>query len=623
MQDTLERLRDALASRYTLQREIGRGGMATVYLSVEKHPKRRVAIKVLDPAVSSALGRKRFLREVEIVRDLDHPRIVPILEAGEADGLLYFVMPYVEGETVRHRLTRRGPFRLAGALDIARAVAMGLAHAHGKGIVHRDIKPENILLPGGQAMIADFGIAKALDRVGAETLTRTGHAIGTPRYMSPEQAAGQTIDGRVDLFSLGCILYEMIFNSLPVRRGRLTSEAVAKLDTLPPATKAVITKALAFDADERFPDADALAEALDTAREELIGVPGATFDERARLKRRLVLASVILATVFLLALLFRQPPIPPLPDRPAILVVPSPPGQGVSVDPGLSAAVAGDVIYRLSSLRTLRVISNLTAQRVWSMARLPRTIGAELGIDVILSVGIEPLADAGGELRFSVKPAMYTRDMERRIWSREFIVADTNLTAAPSRVVREVATALNLSLSEGEQEQLDGRVTNELDAFVAFYSGELLLGSVSPSDLARAIELLEAATEKQSNLTEAYAAIARAHVRMHWVGADPSARRLTLGRQALERAAALGPDNPRVRLARGDFLFFGQRDFSTSHREYATALIDRPADGELIGRLGSTQLRRGEWGDAVRNLGRAARHDPLNARRLEEVGLAL
>ena len=202
-----EKLRTALADRYRIERELGRGGMATVYLAEDLKHHRRVAIKVLDPEVASAIGPERFLREIETVAGLTHPHILPLHDSGVADGLLFYVMPFVDGESLRDRLTREKQLSLEDALRIAREVADALSYAHSRGVVHRDIKPENILLQSGHAVVADFGIARVVTATRGERLTGTGVTVGTPAYMSPEQAAGgDDLDGRSDLYSLACVL---------------------------------------------------------------------------------------------------------------------------------------------------------------------------------------------------------------------------------------------------------------------------------------------------------------------------------------------------------------------------------------------------------------------------------
>ena len=206
MPDLLDRLRAALADRYRVDREIGRGGMSRVFLAHDLKLARSVALKVLRPDLAAVIGRERFRREIQIAATLDHPYILGIHDDGEADGLLYYVMPYIQGESLRDRLTREKQLPVDEALRITREVAEALSQAHSQGIVHRDIKPENILLRAGHARVADFGIARAIDEAGGEKLTATGMALGTPEYMSPEQAVGsRDLDGRADIYGLGCV----------------------------------------------------------------------------------------------------------------------------------------------------------------------------------------------------------------------------------------------------------------------------------------------------------------------------------------------------------------------------------------------------------------------------------
>src|SRR5881296_4267682 len=274
MLDALESVRERLAPHYDVVREIGAGGMARVYLALEQHPQRRVAIKVLAPELGSRLLRERFLREVDLSSKLSHPHIVPIFSAGEAGGLFYYVMPYVEGESLRHRLLRERRLPLGEALHIAGDVADALGFAHGQGIIHRDIKPENILLSGDHAIVADFGIARAISAAGSLTLTQAGQPIGSPGYMSPEQAlALGDLDARTDLYSLGCVLFEMLAGESPAasmteRRVHNwtvleASAAMKQADAgVARAVKHAISRALAPLPDDRFPTVTEFATAL-------------------------------------------------------------------------------------------------------------------------------------------------------------------------------------------------------------------------------------------------------------------------------------------------------------------------------------------------------------------------
>ena len=216
MADLRSRLQPALADRYGIEREVGRGGMATVFLAHDLKHDRQVALKVLHPELAASLGPERFLREIQVAARLNHPHIVPLHDSGQAGDLLYYVMPYVDGESLRQRLIRDKQLPVDDALDIARDVAAALDYAHRQGVVHRDIKPENVMLHEGEALVTDFGIAKAVTAAADENLTQTGSAVGTPAYMSPEQAAGEAeLDGRSDVYSLGCMVYEMLAGSAP------------------------------------------------------------------------------------------------------------------------------------------------------------------------------------------------------------------------------------------------------------------------------------------------------------------------------------------------------------------------------------------------------------------------
>jgi serine/threonine-protein kinase len=273
LSDILEILREALAGRYAVERELGRGGMATVYFAQDIKHQRAVAIKVLDPDLAHAVGAERFLREIEIAGRLQHPHILPLYDSGSANGLLFYVMPYVEGETLRSRLDREKQISIEEAVRVTTEVASALGYAHSRGVIHRDIKPENIMLSTGLAIVADFGIARAVGGADSTSLTSTGTIIGTPAYMSPEQSTGSPVDGRSDIYSLGCVLYEMLVGEPPFTG--LTAQAIIarhSLDmvspptivraSIPDAVEDAILKALAKVPADRFTTASQLAEAL-------------------------------------------------------------------------------------------------------------------------------------------------------------------------------------------------------------------------------------------------------------------------------------------------------------------------------------------------------------------------
>jgi serine/threonine-protein kinase len=268
----------ALVGRYKIERVIGEGGMATVYLAEDQKHKRKVAVKVMRPELAATLGADRFLREVQIAAQLSHPHILPMHDSGEADGILFYVMPFVDGETLRDRLAREGALPPDEALRYAREVAEALAYAHKRGIIHRDIKPANILLGEGHALVADFGIARAVDEGGGESLTKTGLAIGTPQYMAPEQATGERdVDGRADVYATGAVLYEMLSGEPPFNGPNARSILTKSLTERPkpitqvraglsPVLDPVVQRALAKAPEDRFASALEFVAALDGAR---------------------------------------------------------------------------------------------------------------------------------------------------------------------------------------------------------------------------------------------------------------------------------------------------------------------------------------------------------------------
>ena len=268
-----ERLNAALAGRYAIERELGRGGMATVFLAQDLRHSRPVAIKLLSPELAAAVGPERFLREIEIAARLQHPHILPLLDSGSAGGLLYYVMPYVEGESLRQRLERERQLPVKDALRLAAEVAGALDYAHRQGLIHRDIKPENLLLADGHAVVADFGIARAIVAAGESKLTETGATLGTPLYMSPEQALGSPLDGRSDQYSLACVLYEMLSGQPPFTGATgeslvhqhlsVAPRAVSQVRrTVPPEVDRALSTALAKAAADRFATAAEFAAAI-------------------------------------------------------------------------------------------------------------------------------------------------------------------------------------------------------------------------------------------------------------------------------------------------------------------------------------------------------------------------
>jgi serine/threonine-protein kinase len=283
MPELMEHLSGAIAARYKIQRELGQGGMAKVFLAHDQKYDREVAVKVLRPDVAAGVGAARFLHEIQTAARLHHPHILPLYDSDQAGGLVYYVMPYIKGETLRQRLEREGQLPVNEAIQLAREVLDALSYAHGANVVHRDIKPANILLDAGHAVVADFGIARAI----GEGESTTGHVIGTPAYMSPEQIDGSKyLDGRTDIYSLGCVLFEMLVGQTPYRGATLTAvianrltspipSARAAREVVPEAVDAALKKSMATLPADRFSTAAQFSEALGTSATVAIAVGAA------------------------------------------------------------------------------------------------------------------------------------------------------------------------------------------------------------------------------------------------------------------------------------------------------------------------------------------------------------
>jgi len=420
--DPLPRLSAALSDRYRIERRIGEGGMATVYLALDLKHKRKVALKVLRPELSAVLGGERFLQEITVTAALQHPHILQLYDSGEAGAQLYYVMPYVEGETLRDRMNRERPLAIEEATGITRAVAGALDFAHRRGIVHRDIKPENILMQDGVPVVADFGIAVAVKTAGGERLTATGLSIGTPAYMSPEQVAGQRdLDARSDVYSLACVTYEMLAGDPPFVAS--SPQAVMAKHVTDPAPPITTTRP-----DVPAPLARALAKALSKA-------PA----DRPRT-----------AGEFAAALTAEGP----ADDRTAksLVVLPF---ANQSPDPDneyFADGLTEEIITDLSRLQGLRVISRNSAMILKGSRKDTPTIARELRVSHVLTGSVRR---AGNALRVTTELVEAATDTP--VWSDKFSGTMEDVFGIQEEIARKIVAALEVKLSPGEREQAAAR----------------------------------------------------------------------------------------------------------------------------------------------------------------------
>ncbi len=421
-----ERLTSALAGHYSVERELGAGGMATVYLAHDVRHDRKVALKVLRPEVASALGAERFLREVRITAGPNHPHILPLLDSGEVEGQLFYVMPYAEGGTLRDRLQHERQLAVESAIEITRQVAGALAHAHARGVLHRDVKPENILFESGQAVVADFGIARAIQAAGGENITATGLILGTAAYISPEQASGErTLDARTDVYSLARLTYEMLVGETPftgptsqtvlARRMTETARRVSATRSVSPAVDAAVARALAVVPADRFASTQEFAAALAAPNEPIVRT-------KAPSGLRWVAAGAAIA-VLIAGAIWRQNRVasggPTTAAAPRLAVLPF---ENLSTpdDEPFAAGITDEITSRLAEIRGLRVVSRTSAKRFKGRELSIAELGEALGADYILEGTVRTDRTAGGAGIARVTPQLIRVSDDVHVWQSRF-----------------------------------------------------------------------------------------------------------------------------------------------------------------------------------------------------------
>jgi len=580
-------LAEALAGRYTIERELGAGGMATVYAAQDLKHQRRVAVKVLRDDVAAALGRDRFLREITTTANLRHPHILPLYDSGEAGGFLFYVMPCVEGETLRDRLTREAQLPLEDALQITREVADALAYAHARGVVHRDIKPENILLEAGHAVVADFGIARALHAAGTDTLTQTGISIGTPSYMSPEQAAGEkSLDGRSDLYALGCVLYEMLAGQPPFTGPTAESVVYQQLAAdprsitqmrhgIPRAVAGAIARLLAKTPADRLATGSLLIEALQPGTVAVAG-PAA-------------------------------PAVASVPER-SIAVLPF---ANMSPDPEneyFADGIAEEIINALTKLPGLRVAARTSAFSFKGKNVDLRTVGEQLGVANVLEGSVRK---AGARLRITAQLIGVADGYHA--WSERYDRELDDVFAIQDEIAGAIAQRLKVTF-DGRAGALVQAGTANVSAYQLYLKGRALLYKRG-QHIDRARECFEQAAALDPQYALAHAGLADALNYLGLWGVRPAGDVTAQARQAAGRALELAPDLAEGHYARACTAMYSDYDTETAGRQFARAVELSP--GYIQGRCGRALydlcFMREDHAAALAEADRAVRDDPLSA----------
>ena len=587
-----QRLEIGLRGRYALDRELGRGGMATVFLAQDLRHDRKVALKVLRPEISADIGAERFLREIKMAAGLTHPHILPVYDSGQVYSeqskgppLLFYVMPNMEGRSLRERLDSERQLPLEEALRIAREVASALDYAHRHHVVHRDVKPENILLHDGAAMVADFGIGKALSEGGS--ITQTGMAIGTPAYMSPEQASGAgDIDGRSDLYSLACVLYETLTGEPPftgpTAQAVITKRFVSPIPTVratrdvPEAVDTAVTRALARTPVDRFPTAADFAEALRLiSREAGSGAHRAPADSQKSAAAPKAIAVLPLANM--------------------------------SADPEneyFSDGMTEEIINALAKVPGLQVASRTSCFAFKGKEVEIRQVGEKLGVGSVLEGSVRKVGN-----RIRITAQLINVESGYHLWSESYDRQLEDVFAIQDEISRAIVEALKLRLGSDTDQLVVP--TKNLDAYNLYLKGRFFFYRFTESGLRKSLEFFQHVLLQEPGYARAYAGIADCWCELadDWVAPDDAYPK---AKAAATTALRLDPELVEAMTSLGKVLCWYEWDFAGAERHLRRAVTLNPNYTEAHWTFGSVLPAVGSLGEAIGEMRKALTLDPLH-----------
>ena len=614
MTDLHEQLRTTLRG-YTLERELGGGGMSRVFVAEDTRLGRRIVVKVLHPDLAADVSAARFEREIRLAARLQHPHIVPLLSAGDINGLPYYTMPFVEGESLRARLSRGGALEITGALRLIRELADGLAYAHEQGVIHRDLKPENVLLSASHAMVTDFGVAKALsvatlggsdsDDSFTRTLTSAMNVpIGTIGYMAPEQAVGDPkIDHRADLYALGIIAYEVLAGQHPfsgrspqeILAAHLTeapSSLIERRPDVPPAVGDLVARLLQKRANDRPQSAAEVVAALDS-----IGTPSETNSvasattHPSRQSRRVVVGGALglVALVALFAIVSRRSAAP---RQPVLAVLPFE-NLGQAGDAYFADGLTDEVTSRLAGVSGLRVIGRASARQYKGSTKTPREIAGELGANYLLTGTVRWERSDSGIGRVRVSPVLLRASDQSSVWSEPYEGPFSDVFRVQANVAERVAGALDVALLRGEHETVVARPTSNLAAYDAYLRGlasSTRANRFTPHRVDTAVANFERATALDPNFTLAHALLARSYLDKKTLSNDPSYS--VKARASADRAVALDPSQAESQFALAEARR-DEQDMDGAYKAIRAATRSAPSNTEMLYFLGAMEEFRG------------------------------
>ncbi|MEO6526935.1 MAG: protein kinase [Gemmatimonadaceae bacterium] len=615
MLSVADRLRAALSDRYRIDAVIGVGGMAEVYRAHDLKHGRDVAVKVLRPELAHAVGADRFLREIATTATLRHPHILPLYDSGDANGVLYYVMPLVEGESLRARLEREGRLPIDEALRITTEVADALGYAHERGITHRDIKPENILLERGHAVVADFGIARAVAATGNERLTDAGFAVGTPMYMSPEQAVGEpNLDGRSDLYSLGCVLYEMLAGKPPfvgptavaMTQQHLMQQPASITAARPdvsPAVATALARALAKDPAERPWPAAKFVDAL-SSQAAMATAPGRAEGGRPTRRAMLVAAGVFGLLASGWALQRARTPRATLIGR--IAVIPMENQTGDTAQRFFADGMTREVIGVLADAG-VRVLGYRAVAPYRNSGQPIKEIARELGVDAIVSGAVLRTGDV---VRLSAE--LIDARNDETLWSRTFERSAADVMTLQREVAAEVARGIRAGLTPDQSRLLSAARQVNPRAYTQYLLGQEAAGLRTADGFRRSLVHLRRSLDIDSSYAPAWATLAITNTYALIYQTAPRDSASTEAMRAANRAIALDADLGDAYFARGVARLHDQWDFSGAYADFHAA-ESRPSSSLGLGMLGWALWEMGDFDGMLRRVRDQVDDEPTTA----------
>jgi len=610
---------------------IGRGGMGIVYLARDTKLNRSVAIKSMPVQLAEdSTARMRFRREAQLLASLNHPNIAVIHEIIEEEKSGYLILEYVPGQTLAELIARE-PLKLEEALTIGRQIAEAVSAAHEKGVVHRDLKPGNIkLTPDGRVKVLDFGLAKAYvskAKSGEITETQPGRVVGTPAYMSPEQALGKDTDYRTDIWSFGCIMYQMLTAQLPFE-GETATDTLARIierqpdwDLLPERTpmnvRALLRQCLEKDPDQRLGNITNASLEIN----ETLSKPATEPPAKFRTMAMIIGAVAIGIILFVIALKYiPQKEILPSSKQVRLVVLPFE-NLGSVEDEYFADGITDAITARLGGIHGLGVISRQSAMQYKNNEKSAQVIGNELNVDYILegTVQRERSSDPNSPVR--IIPQLVRVSDDTHVWSDIYDNDMSEIFLLQSDLAERVAQALDIALLEPERRTLRAKPTENMEAYDFYLRGnEYFHRSVLENDVRIAMQMYQKAVEFDPTFALAHAQLSRTHMMMYWHYYDRSEECLEMAKQAVDRAFELDPDLPEVRLALGHYYYHGHLDYDRALEQFAIARKSQPSSSKVLSWIAYVQRRQGKFEEALANIKQAYELDPLSSFLARDLG---